>query len=170
MKRTTWCLSPAPPSWSEDPVVGVEFRLGDQIPQHILLQKVTSIRHCHRSSRKEMEPDGPHEWSQGTIDKQGQGSHSEGKGSFQNQERPVDGRPTVPALAQPRTCLVNSPRPPVSQIPRQPPRFPSQASVAALKEIQCFWRASPTSQPGLCGPRPTSSRRIPEFRKRKCLP
>lgn len=29
---------------------------------------------------------------------------------------------------------------------------------------------SPASQPGLCGPRPTSSRRIPEFRKRKCLP
>lgn len=34
------------------------------------------------------------------------------KGSFQNQERPVDGRPTAPALAQPRTCLVSSPRPP----------------------------------------------------------
>lgn len=81
MKRTTWCLSPAPPSWSEDPVVAVEFRLGDQIPQHILLQKVTSIRHCHRSSRK-MEPDGPHEWSRGTIDKQGQGNHSDREGLF----------------------------------------------------------------------------------------
>lgn len=93
-----------------------------------------------------------------------------GKGSFQNQERPVDGRPTVPALAQPRICLVSSPRSPFSQIPRQPPRSPSQASVAATKKSQCFWRASPTSQPGLCGPRPTSSCRIPEFRKRKRLP
>lgn len=76
-----------------------------------------------------------HEWSQGTTDKQGP-RISGREGLFLEPRKTCRREGCCPSIRTAQNLpgllgLVSSPDLPFSQVPRQPPRFPSQASVAS---------------------------------------